>query len=81
MLMNSIIPRYICHVLAKSASKFPRYKAFESDTPGKILPYEFIRGQVSPATLNVIRQEATQSTHTGTQSTHTCAFRPIFIIS
>ena len=31
--------------------KGPRYKAFKSDTPTKILPYEFIHGQVSPATL------------------------------
>ena len=40
------IPQYICQVLAKSAFKGPRYEAFKSDTPAKILPYEFIHGQV-----------------------------------
>ena len=39
--------------LAKSGSKGLRYKAFKSDIPAKILPYEFIYGQVSPATLKL----------------------------
>ena len=44
--------QYICQVLVKSAPKGPRYKVFKSDTPAKILPYEFIHGQVFPRNLN-----------------------------
>ena len=52
VLVNSHYSPNICQVLAKSASKGPRYKASKSDTPAKILPYEFVHGQVSPATLS-----------------------------
>ena len=52
VLVNSHYSPMFCQVLTKSAG--PRYKAFKSDTPAKILPYEFIHGQVSPATLKEI---------------------------
>ena len=52
--MNSYYsPIFICQVLGKLASKGPRYKAFKSDSPAKILPYEFIHGQVSAMTLTL----------------------------
>ena len=50
-LYTSIVPLYLCYVSEESAFKPPRYKDFKSNTPTKILPYEYIHVHVSPATL------------------------------
>ena len=61
-LCTSIIPRYLCQVAEESALKRSRYKVFKSNTPTKILPYEYpgipatlstYRSHISPALLSI----------------------------
>ena len=51
-LCSLIIPQYLCKVLAESSFKRSWYKVFKNSTLLIFLPYEYIYGHVSPATLN-----------------------------
>ena len=45
-------PKHLSHLLAESVFKRSRYNLFQSNTLPIFSPYEYIHGQVSPATLS-----------------------------